>query len=465
MAEQNLRVGVSRCDITPPLGIAHGNWSAQVHQRAEGIDLPLWCTVLAASDGHEEILLVEWDLLYPPKGEELALYRKRIGELTGVPPSHIRMSSSHTHSGPSQSQPWFDAGAEMVKPYNDSLVDKVAGACWAARRAMQPALVAGAKGSCPVNVCRRKPWKDRMILGPNPDGYSDHEVGVVRIDDLKGRPLAVIVHFSAHPTILAWENRLISTDYPGTLRRTVESMMNSPCLFLQGSTGNQCTICDYSGRTEDARWIGRQIGIEAARVAGLIETRPTKLAIRETAESSWTMGRVERVPEGTPDGTVRCVSRTVPLPLWTRGPATEAELARLAELRQRLADVRASGAPEEEVRAANREVRRASLEMWIVEERSRGTSVDLEFQAMRLGNIALLGIPCEPFNQLGAEIKRRSPFPLTLFSGYTNGFTGYMPNAEAYPEGGYEVWVTPYAPEAAGITVEKGLEIISQLAN
>jgi hypothetical protein len=140
-------------------------------------------------------------------------------------------------------------------------------------------------------------------------------------------------------------------------------------------------------------------------------------------------------------------------------------LARLAGLRQRLADVRASGAPEEEVRAANREVRRASLEMWIVEERSRGTSVDLEFQAMRLGNIALLGIPCEPFNQLGAEIKRRSPFPLTLFSGYTNGFTGYMPNAEAYPEGGYEVWVTPYAPEAAGITVEKGLEIISQLAN
>jgi len=161
---------------------------------------------------------------------------------------------------------------------------------------------------------------------------------------------------------------------------------------------------------------------------------------------------------------VRCLSRTVALPLWTREPASEAELERLAELR-RLATVRGVGAPEEEVRAANREVRRASLELWIVNERSRGASMELEFQAMRLGNIALLGIPCEPFNQLAAEIKRRSPFPVTLFSGYTNGFTGYMPIAEAYQEGGYEVWVTPYAPEAAGITVEKGLEIISELAD
>jgi hypothetical protein len=130
-----------------------------------------------------------------------------------------------------------------------------------------------------------------------------------------------------------------------------------------------------------------------------------------------------------------------------------------------LAAVRAAGAPEEEVRAANREVRRAGLELWIVEERSRGACVELEFQAMRLGKVALLGIPREPFNQIGAEIKRRSPFPVTLFSGHTNGFTGYMPVADACPQGGYEVWVTPYALEAAGITVEKAVETISELAD
>src|SRR6266849_7116766 len=102
--------GVARCDITPPVGIAHGNWSAQVHERAEGVDLPLTCTVLAASDGNTEVIIAEWELLYPPYGEWLVTARRRISELTGVPGDHIRLSATHTHSGPSLSRPWFDNG-------------------------------------------------------------------------------------------------------------------------------------------------------------------------------------------------------------------------------------------------------------------------------------------------------------------------------------------------------------------
>src|SRR5437867_3325940 len=146
-----LIAGVARCDITPPIGIAHGNWSAQIHERAEGVHLPLYCTVLAASDGAEEILLAEWELLYPPDGEWLQQIRARVTELTGVPGSHIRVSSTHTHSGPNLKRPWFDAGSEMIGPYVASLTDKLAGACWAAHQAMRPARVAGGKGSCPVN--------------------------------------------------------------------------------------------------------------------------------------------------------------------------------------------------------------------------------------------------------------------------------------------------------------------------
>ena len=44
-----LRAGVGRIDITPPVGIAHGGWGAQVHQRAEGVDMPLLCTALVVS--------------------------------------------------------------------------------------------------------------------------------------------------------------------------------------------------------------------------------------------------------------------------------------------------------------------------------------------------------------------------------------------------------------------------------
>src|SRR5439155_7400089 len=139
--------------------------------------------------------------------------------------------------------------------------------------------------------------------------------GVIRIDSAEGRPIAILVNFAAHPTILAWENRLISPDYPGTVRRTAENLAGGIGFFLQGAAGNQDTIRDFSGSVEDTRWIGRQIGLEAVRVANLIETQPTKMEITRHVESSWTMGVAERIPEQKVPDRVRCISRTVTLPV------------------------------------------------------------------------------------------------------------------------------------------------------
>jgi hypothetical protein len=457
--------GVDRCDITPPVGIAHGNWSAQVHERAEGVDLPLYCTALAASDGEEEIILAEWELLYPPQGEWLKQIRERVTSLTGVPASHIRISSTHTHSGPNFKRPWFEAGSEMIEPFVESLSDKLAGACWTAHRSLRPARVAGGKGYCAVNCNRRRPAQPgRPILAPDPAGYSDHEVGVIRIDETDGTPIAVLVNFAAHPTILAWNNRLLSPDYPGTVRRTVESIAGGTCLFLQGAAGNQNTVRDYSCRVEDARWIGKQVGLEASRVAESIETQPATLQITSYVESSWTMGVVERVPEGEPDGQVRSISRKVALPVWKRDPLTESEIEHLEELKRNLAQLRARGAAEAEIREANRLARRATLDLRIAEQRSQGTELELEFQAIRLGPVALIGIPVEPFAEIGAAVKAQSPFATTFYSGYTNGVHNYLPTRSAYDEGGYEVWMTPFAPEAAEITVARSLELLAELS-
>jgi hypothetical protein len=40
-----------------------------------------------------------------------------------------------------------------------------------------------------------------------------------------------------------------------------------------------------------------------------------------------------------------------------------------------------------------------------------------------------------------------------------NGVHNHMPVPSAYEEGCYETWMTPFAREAAGITVEKSLEL------
>ena len=82
---------------------------------------------------------------------------------------------------------------------------------------------------------------------------------------------------------------------------------------------------------------------------------------------------------------------------------------------------------------------------------------------MRLGPVALLGLPVEPFAQIGEQVKAQSPFATTFFSGYSNGVHNYMPVRSAYEEGGYEVWMTPFAPEAAEITVAESLALLREL--
>lgn len=463
----HLYAGVARCDITPPIGIAHGNWSAQIHERAEGIDLPLACTALAASDGQQEVIIAEWELLYPPDGPWLSQARKRITALTGVPSDHIRLSATHTHAGPSLTPPWFQGGAEMIAPYIASLTDRLAGTCWAAHSALRPARVGGGAGSCAVNANRRLPWRpQRPLMAPNRDGFTDHQVGVIRIDDAaNGEPIAILVNYAAHPTIMAWDNRLLSPDYPGTVRRTVESWLGGLCLFLQGAAGNQDTVRDYACRREDARWVGRQIGLEAARVAELIQTQPTRVEIGARVESSWTMGVAERFADGEPDGVVRCISRNVSLPVWKHDPPSESEIARVEELTRELAELRVQNAPAVTIREANMRVRRAVLDMDIVCRRSQGDQLTIEFQAMRLGPTAFVGIPVEPFAELGVAVKARSPFATTFFSGYTNGVAAYMPTADAYAEGGYEVWMTPFAPEAAEVTIQESIALLEALSD
>src|SRR5258706_8651696 len=78
-----LYAGVARTDITPPLGIAHAGWGAQTHQRATGVDLPLWATALALSDGTQTVVIVDVDLIYIWDNEAPAVMHA-VADLTGL---------------------------------------------------------------------------------------------------------------------------------------------------------------------------------------------------------------------------------------------------------------------------------------------------------------------------------------------------------------------------------------------
>ena len=84
-------------------------------------------------------------------------------------------------------------------------------------------------------------------------------------------------------------------------------------------------------------------------------------------------------------------------------------------------------------------------------------------QAVRIGPAALIGIPGEAFCEIGIAVKESSPASQTLFSGYTNGYMGYMPMAHNFEEGGYEVHTTPLSAGAAEETIEVCIRAVKAL--
>ena len=65
-------------------------------------------------------------------------------------------------------------------------------------------------------------------------------------------------------------------------------------------------------------------------------------------------------------------------------------------------------------------------------------------QAIRIGEIVLVGLGVEAFYETGEQIKNSSPWKNTFVLGYTNGTIMYLPRKEDYPEGGWK-WPNTYA--------------------
>ncbi len=53
------------------------------------------------------------------------------------------------------------------------------------------------------------------------------------------------------------------------------------------------------------------------------------------------------------------------------------------------------------------------------------------------GELAIVGVPGEPFAQHALRLRQRSYLPWTLVFGYCNGHLLYFPTIEAASEGGY----------------------------
>jgi neutral ceramidase len=356
----DLRIGSGRSDITPPPGTPQGIWGAQTHEHGVGADLPLYATALAISDSEQTALIIDVDAI----GFNAEWSRKildAVASVTAVPRDHIRVSATHTHSGPkTQRLEVIQEGLDMAEQYLETLPLRIAGAAWQALRRRQPARIAAGAGSCSINVNRRLRLPDgRCVVGRNWDGPVDHTVRVVRFDDLAERPIVTILHYACHPTIMAWDNQWFTPDYPGMARQVVEREMGGACLFLQGATGSVGPVRGFTGDRGVYRRLGRILGLEASKVALGLETVPKRERFTGVMESGADIALYEEEPIDQPPPMLRMISRMLSLPA-NRFPPPE-ELDREVEsLREELRRARREGSVDE-IRSATARATRAVM--------------------------------------------------------------------------------------------------------
>jgi neutral ceramidase len=74
--------------------------------------------------------------------------------------------------------------------------------------------------------------------------------------------------------------------------------------------------------------------------------------------------------------------------------------------------------------------------------------VRLPLRFLAINDTLIWSAPVEMFCEISMKVRAGSPFARTFYFGYTNGWFGYLPTAQAFEEGGYEPRTSPFTAQA-----------------
>ncbi len=433
-----LFAGAATADLTPQdpvflFGYPHvKRVSTGVHDRLE-------CAALYLRQEGQAALFIANDLIFVGK-QLCGDVRRRISIKTGVPMDAIAITATHTHSGPvtvdylsNSADPVVSkADPGYLKWVADSMVESGCAAVRTAVPAEAGLAVAQADG---VGTNRH-----------DPAGPADPAVPVFVVRGLATRrPLACMIAYAMHTTVLHEDSTLISGDFPHFTRQYLKAQgvlpEHCPVLYHNGASGNQSPRHVTQANTfAEARRLGERLGGAVADAIGRITYR-TSCPLR--------------------------ISRTyVPLELRPMPTAEAAEVAAKAA-RVRFADLRAAQAPRTAVRTAECDWFGAEETVALARAAADGrlkTAADLcspaEIQVFEVGPWKFVFWPGEFFVEYALEVKARSPdtFVITMANGELQG---YIVTPEAVVRGVYEATNAVFSPDNGRRVVDTTLRLLA----
>ena len=144
------------------------------------------------------------------------------------------------------------------------------------------------------------------------------------------------------------------------------------------------------------------------------------------------------------------VDKEISVPLREGLPERGAATEKLEHWKGKLKAARERG-DESAITEAIYMARRADIQLRMADDFGGKTSAGVRTHFLTFGDVALVGCNIEPFCEIGMAVKKGSPFLVTFMCGYTNGRMAYMPTAEEWAKGGYEVENSPFGQRAAEV--------------
>jgi hypothetical protein len=462
------RFGIARRDVTPPVGIYHRMWGAAAHDRSEGVHRPLELSAQVfespevsssvTPDARQVVIALDHCLLFAPEMEALL---ERIGSANRLEREQVTVAFSHTHAAGLMDPRRSDLpGGDLIAPYLEQLGESAAEAVAEALAGVDNVCITYAAGRCDL-AAHRDYWDEQnelFVCGLNPHAPADDTLLVARVTDLAGDLRAVLVNYACHPTTLAWDNRLISPDFPGAMREVVESATGAPCVFLQGASGDLGPREGFVGDAEIADRNGRQLGHAALAALASLGPPLTKLEYAGPVISGATIGAWNRMPLDEAElaaARIWSVQRfTVELPYREGMPDLDETRRQLAHWRSEEDAARAAG---DAAKAADARAMVERMNRWQTRLASLppGERFPLPVTLLRTGDAWLLAVEGEPYNLLQRTLRERFPETPVLVLVLANGSRSwYLPTAETYGKGIYQESMANLAPGCLETLIE-----------
>ncbi len=250
-----MMAGTAKVDIAPPDG--------------EGIDIlnkkmrggePLYARVLVLQQGGIRVAIVSLDLIVFASAKVIEQAREKWGV------DHVLLCGTHTHASPVPQgmviKPPLGDWTRLPKdpgtmidwpglssdPWYAATEEKIVQAIGEATKHMFPARVAAGEGpfqSAYMAHNRRRVHPDGRVemMWDNPKRIPttpvDPTVGFIRVEDLSGKPRALVVHYACHP-VGTMGAGFVSRDFPGATVDYIEEQLGPDCMamFVQGASGD-----------------------------------------------------------------------------------------------------------------------------------------------------------------------------------------------------------------------------------